>query len=494
MPEIKNKRFFQEDGSVVSRYEILKAIGVKKFFDSHIVKTKKVDLGDLALARDFVQEGITAVNPPVFATFFEHLIIAPDLGKRIVKSLNGKIKDLAENEIEFLLWLHDLGRLVNPAEFFRNDLVNDRLLSESGIHKDLIQKLPPLRTMLQIGKMLDCTPQQLGGSEALRVNQEKILSDYFDLLTPAQRVVFLADNLGKRDENGNLFDLQKFLQYLRSYQNNYPESSQWPSVDWAMERLPAGIIVSRAIVERTVSWLELLGVDLNKILFALQNYGPKFVIVGRHGDFLNPSGLIYNTDRVMRKYRKDIIHLSPKGREQWRDLGMLIQKRKFRVKEITTSPSARAIESGASLNTVIDLPKLERNDALDDVFMPGPVAEGMTMEEHQKLGGGMGYDVSRWGKYHHERPKQVIKRMDTVFWNEATHLKTGETGIIISHGDPIAWWIDHQIMGFTPDPKNLRNLIYPNKGDAIVAIIGPDGKWFCHYLLKDPSLIEGESY
>lgn len=475
----------------IDRYEVVKKIGKELFGQSDVVKSGKVNPKDIELAKEFLAKAVTSTNPDVLSLYFEHVMIAPELGKRIVERLivNRYLSGVSWEGVEFLLWFHDLGRIIDPGGYLRNDIIDDNLLLEFGFSKNLLQNLPPVRTFLQVGAMLDLNQKQIQGEENLNLEQEKIALDYFNLLTPTQKIILLADNFGKRDEKGLLFSLETFLRYLRTEKRRYQGDK-----NWAIDRMPGGEILNIYIVEKTINWLETLGVDFEAIIKGLIDYGPKFVILARHGDFLNPSGLVYNTDFVMRKYNKEIIHLSPKGKEQMRRLGQLIKKRKFRVKRIISSPSARAAESRDNLNQTFALSNIQTVEELDDVYLPGPIAEGMTMRQFQELGGGSSYDDSRWKIYRHEKPESVIKRLDDSFWKMAASLKVGETGVMVSHGDPIAWWINHQVTGAIPNPRDLRNLIYPNKGDAIVAIIGPDGKWISHYILKDPSLIEGESF
>ncbi len=473
----------------VEKYKVLKKLGKELFAQSDVAKVGNVSSDDIEIAKEFLKRAITATNPGVLSLYFEHIIIAPELGKRIVDALGDKSYELGvrREEVEFLLWLHEIGRLVDPAEYLRNDLIEEHLLKDFGIPEELINQMPPIETMLKVVQMMNLQENQIQGQEKLNSEQEKIARDYFYLLSPTQKLIFFADKKKKKSLNGDIFNFERYITYLRTYATNYPNSE-------FSDEIRGTVILTIYIIEKTISWFEALGLSYEAILDGLQNYGPKFVIVARHGIFLNPSGLIYSTDFVMKKYNKEIIHLNPKGKEQMSRLGQLVKKRKFRVKQIISSPSARAVESADSLNQAFNLNNLQMNDNLDDVYVPGPVAEGMTMEEHQRLGGGSVYVDTRWASYGHETPDKIVKRLQSTFETVSNNLKTGETTILVSHGDPIAWWINHQVTGTIPDPKILRNLIYPNKGDAVVVILDPQGEWFSHYILKDASLIEGESY
>ena len=182
--------------------------------------------------------------------------------------------------------------------------------------------------------------------------------------------------------------------------------------------------------------------------------------------------------------KEDIIHLSDSGKKQFQELGSLIQRRKFRVTQILHSPQTRATESAFELNKSLRVP-ININADLNETYLPGPYIEGINIKEREGLLGGDAYDQSRWGKYQHELPQAIIIRMDHIFWQTVKKLKIGKTEVLLSHGDPIAWWINHQLTGKIPESKRLHSMIYPEKGQAIVAIIDPQGNWFTHYLLHE---------
>ena len=199
----------------------------------------------------------------------------------------------------------------------------------------------------------------------------------------------------------------------------------------------------------------------------------KFIIVIRHGELDNPKRIVYNRDEVMKK--EEIIHLSDYGKEQMRLLGELIKKRKFRVAKIFHSPETRVRESTHELNKILRVIDVAVKKELDEVYGPGGYIEGINIDQWENDMRGDAYDESRWGKYHHEKPEEIIKRMEKIFWEIERSLKIGETGILVSHGDPIAWWINYK----------LRSLFYPKKGEAIVVIVDSQGKIFSHYILNE---------
>lgn len=339
---------------------------------------------------------------------------------------------------------------------------------------------------------LGLSEEQLKFNSNLLETQKKIADEYFDTLSPLQRIANLSDNFGKRI-NGHLFDSNSFLDYLKSQEGRYSQESLWPSVKWAEKWRRDGAVLQDYTIEKTIDWLAGLGVNIDDVLAGLADYGPKFVVVSRHGELYNPKNIVYGRDSEMKP--EDIIHLSEIGVEQMKAVAKTLNSRNFKPNLIITSPSIRAIESGNQLREGLKVASAgsSTSDDLDDTYAPGPYSEGLTMDEWQQLKGDA-YDETRWGKYNHEKPDKIIERINRAFWSIVDKLKVGQTGLLVSHGDPIAWWINYQVVDQLPEPAKLRDAIYPNKGEAIIAIIDPAGNFFCHYILTDSNLIAGTSF
>ncbi len=471
-----------EDPLAVKRYQDLKTLGREIFGRSETVTAGTIVRTDVELAREFLAKGIEQTRPPVRASYFEHVLIAPELGRRIAAAGQTAL-GVNPSEIEFLLQLHDIGRFVTPGEYIRNDLAGDRLLLEMGIPRSLIDKLPSVRKLMAAGEGLKLSEAQQKFQAPLTPEQEMIADAYFENQTPVQRIINYADNLGKRDAQG-LFDARRFIQYLKTQEGRYGGTSKWASAGWAIPRRPDGTVLQAYLIERTEQWLRDNGIDLTAIHQDLQDFGPKFVIIVRHGELHNPSGRVYNRDSVMTQ--KDRIHLNERGREQMVAMGELLNKREYIVEQIRTSPEARARESAKALNKQLKVRHVAIDIGLDDVLAPGPIEERLTMEQLAQIGGDI-YDEHRWGRYKHEQPNDVIRRMQQTFWDTAKNLKTGQTAVFVSHGDPIAWLVNTLHAGIIPDASDLRSLIYPAKGEGVLVIIGPDNKLFATQILATSS-------
>lgn len=478
--ENKNTLRVVENPVVVERYDKLKALG-KEIFSGEPITPKTISPEQVSLAKRFLTEGAKTVNPEVWASYWDHVILAPELGKRIAQRLAVTDSKINPNEVEFLLWVHDIGRLVTPGAYFRNDLIGERLLREAGMSQGIIDELSSTGNLMAKADEMELNEDQLSFKESFNPDQAKFAQEYFDSLTPVQRIVNLADNLGKRQED-EIFDVEKFLSYLKSQEGRYDQESHFASIHWAIPRRRAGAVLQAYTVEKTVAWLKDSGVNVSEVLDELKDYGPKFVLITRHGELDNPTNVVYNRDAVM----SEPIHLSQEGANQMQRLGNLINAKRFEPVRIVSSPETRAKESTQNLNSKLGVSSVEISDDLDDANASGPYQEGMKMDEFTKLKGDV-YDKSRWGQYNHEEPEEIVKRMYHALTSIAATLNTGEAGILLSHGDPIAWLANYLDTKDVPNPKSLRDLIYPAKGDSLVAVIEPDEKVFTLYLLNENS-------
>lgn len=460
------------------RYQALAKLGKRVFANSQIIKSGEINEDDILLAKKFIGSAITASNPQVWASWFEHVFISARLAGQL------------DQNSEFFLWLHEIGRLVTPSAYFQNDNINNQLLAEFTLPQKIIDQSFPMGSLLQLSGELNFTQSQLEWKEPLSDYQKTKAGEFYNRLSHAQKIINLADNLGKRNENG-LFDIKGFFEYLKTQEQRYENTSNSSEENWSIPRRPGSTLLQVFIVEKTLKWLQNLGINIEKVLWKLDSFGPKFTIVIRHGEISNPKGIVYNLDEVMKE--KDIIHLSQYGKTQMIALGRIIKQRKFNIACIITSDQIRAIESAQALNTVLEVKDFQINAKLKEVFAPGPYKRGLTMDEFKKSMGDA-YDAKLWGEFKHETIENVFNRMNDGFLSIINQLKPNQTGVMVSHGDPLAWWINFHASGKLPDPKNLRQHIYPNKGQALAVVIDENNKWFSYYFIEDPSLLPGTSY
>lgn len=218
-----------------------------------------------------------------------------------------------------------------------------------------------------------------------------------------------------------------------------------------------------------------------EIFQSLPTEKTKNILLIRHGEFDNPRQIVYNRDNVMKK--EDLVHINEAGKLQMEKLGIIIKEKIINVKLIISSPEIRTLESAEELKKIFGLKKIEISCLLDDVYAPGPYFEKITMKEHEKNQGNV-YNAYRWAKYKHETPKRIVERMQQIFDLTAKKLNLSESCILISHGDPIAWFANTIEHGKIPNPQNLRELIYPSKGNGIIYLLDKDNNIKNGYMLK----------
>lgn len=484
-----------EDPQAIARYETIKRIG-KDLFANSGIETGVIAPNHVELARQLLVKAIFETNPPVWVSLWDHKLIAPKLGRRLAEEVQSHGIDIDPTTIEFVLWLQDNARLITPGAYFRNDRIEDRLVREMGIPTSVWQNYDSTWDLMRAAEKMGFTEEQISFQDLnLTPRQEELVQAYYDSLTPQQKITKISDNLGKRGSQG-LFDFETFVDYLKTQEERYgqnrkkgslrtaqEESGGWPSVYWAVSenRRRQGALLQKFAVEKSLRWLESLGVDYNLIRQESAGFGTKFVIIARHGEVDNPRNIVYNRDSVMRP--EDTIHLSMEGKNQMRELALIMGQRGIKVVKVETSPEIRAGESTTALNEILTLPDsaVAVNLDLDDNYSPGPYLEGMTMDEFRVIGGNAYAD--RWATYGHEPSDRVKERMSRAFWRMARSLQVGAAGILVSHGDPSAWWIN-VVLENNPGPAELRNTVYPSKGEGMIVILDSDNKKFSMYSLN----------
>jgi broad specificity phosphatase PhoE len=188
----------------------------------------------------------------------------------------------------------------------------------------------------------------------------------------------------------------------------------------------------------------------------------------------------YNRDEVMES--GDRMHLSQEGEKQMKKLGQAIKKMGLENITLYSSPQIRALESAKILMKKLGLKSIEIEDGLTDIYAPGPYQKGMTMAEYEAIGGNV--YTERWDEYNHERPKEVVDRMNKAFQKISKQTKPGEAAILVSHGDPLGWLIHALGAEGIPKPERLRDKNYPAKGEAWLVVINPNSEVTTLYQLK----------
>lgn len=199
----------------------------------------------------------------------------------------------------------------------------------------------------------------------------------------------------------------------------------------------------------------------------------KVIVLARHGEVaVEPTDLVYNRDVHMKP--EDIVHISREGEEKMRDLGELILQNGFDSVLLWVSPEIRAQESAQALNRVLNIGRVEMREEVDEIDSPNGYLAGVTMEEHRTIA----EDLARLAEieklYPAEDQYHVADRMEVAFRDMAGRLKIGETGIILSHGHPLAF-LTHKLLypdREIPSGNELyKTELYCPKGNALAVIM-----------------------
>lgn len=492
-----------EDPAAIERYSRIKAIGKTIFANDENLAGREIAEEDVLRAREFLAQAAQVSNPPVRATYWDHVIIAPELGKRLAEQATEK--GLIENpyEVEFDLYLHDMGRLVTPAAYFRNDLIGKRLLIEVGVSPEKVKQLSSLSKLLEVADQLDFSQDQLRFESPLNEEQAAKVKEYFDSLTPAQRIVNLADNLGKRGNNG-LFTLALFKDYLSSQEQRYDtQDSPWASIHWSLPRRRQSAVLQWYTVSKTVTWLEENGIDLRNIMEDLKEYGPSFEILVRHGNTTLPeSGLTYNRDDSTDEKTK--VDLDPiEGVQQLEEEGTIMTQLGYVPTRIIASPQSRSLKSaqtlGRSLTPQVNAEDIVIDPNINESYAPGPFKEEIKLDDWRKMTGERAdvfspYWITKWG---HETKEALLARFGEAIEQYYKTLAVGESVALVSHDTPIVTWYEkilnetHHLLTWDQLQEFLRarnDKFVLGKGSSLVLVRDPKGRIFTAYLLPKPSI------
>lgn len=148
-----------------------------------------------------------------------HLQLTGEFAAKIAERIG-----LKSHEFRVLGLLHDLGRLlthpfgVNPHRYYRNDLLGDVLMRKIGITPAMRDKLQPHASY--------CNPSDFSSLENFSL---------------AQKIVMIADILGKRKDDGSIQSFEQTLQYHKdsreafSKENPNEDKGPWPSENTAKQ-------------------------------------------------------------------------------------------------------------------------------------------------------------------------------------------------------------------------------------------------------------------
>jgi len=155
---------------------------------------------DVAKVKEFFEASKPFAHPNVWPVYWEHIELAGRYARIFGEKLQDKGIPINPYELEVLGMIHDIGRLVSPHRLLRTNLVGDSLLKKLGMRKDLMDKQVPEARLFGRGEEIT-SPNQL---------------------TLEQQVLMLADNLGRKVEDGSLIKFEQIVDLTDQQIKRYP--------------------------------------------------------------------------------------------------------------------------------------------------------------------------------------------------------------------------------------------------------------------------------
>lgn len=210
--------------------------------ETAFVQDREFDQHDVDTTRLFLVDAAAHANPRLFPNFWDTTLLASLYARRITETLQPP--DITPDEAEALNLIHDIGRIASPDQFYRNDLLADAITRKAGFREEPLEKIPSLRRILGFSK------NPIQGS---------------DEFTAPQRVLHVADWLGKRSASG-LVTVDEILTASDGSFSNYRKNARWPSTRAGLDALESGKAeLGKTLFTDNLDWLEAQGIDFDSL-------------------------------------------------------------------------------------------------------------------------------------------------------------------------------------------------------------------------------------
>jgi hypothetical protein len=170
-----------------SRLAKLVEIGRPIFEQTALVQKREFKEEDVSKVWEFFERSKPFIHPKLWPLYWDHVDLAGSYARIFGEQLQSKGVPVNPFELEALGVLHDIGRLISPHRYLRTTLVGESLLKRLGVREDLRDKQVP--EMRLFGR----------GEDITSANQ----------LTIEQQILWLADNLGRKAEDGDLIRFEQ---------------------------------------------------------------------------------------------------------------------------------------------------------------------------------------------------------------------------------------------------------------------------------------------
>lgn len=209
-PGMREKRVADRASIVKREQAIISNTKDRLANTSFVDATKPWEQSDVNAARELLVSVAPFADPKIRPAFWRSTLLASIYQRKIAEKVQSE--DLPPKEAESIGLIHDVGKLISPRDFV-SELVQDKWAKDTGIRRDIMEKIHDV-------------PAVLG------VNAEPI----FDIedTSVTQRIHDVADNLGKLNADGTLFDVNQLQAYATGQPGRYGGNALWPSEQQAL--------------------------------------------------------------------------------------------------------------------------------------------------------------------------------------------------------------------------------------------------------------------
>lgn len=232
----------EERKDIKARGPIIEGLARKYLAETPLTQERPWEEKDIEKIKQFFLESAPHSHPKLYPSYWEHIILTGLYARNLAREMN--IPGYDPLQAQVLGLIHDIGRLLVPHRYYRNDIAAGLLLKDIGIRPEVMAKEHPVARVLGRGTRV------------------KSIED----ITEPQRVIDIADNLGRRTQEGVLFTADD----IESYSSGQPErykNTVFPSETWAIHQLAESgkQKLGEELIEAEINWMRESGVDVERI-------------------------------------------------------------------------------------------------------------------------------------------------------------------------------------------------------------------------------------
>lgn len=183
-----NPEVATEGQQTLQRFRALLSILIDTCEDSALFVEKPWEQEDVKRAKLFLLHSVQFAHPKVSLGFFEHCILTGLYARKLAEVLPQANLNPLLAESGGLL--HDIGLIVNPL---RDEVITDTLFKKTNVREEFLSIIPPKRYMIGLAKDAPDLPRGM---------------------TMFQRILYISENLGKKDQDGTLYTIDSMKDVL----------------------------------------------------------------------------------------------------------------------------------------------------------------------------------------------------------------------------------------------------------------------------------------